>query len=144
VCSSDLGVPIRVHESGLHEFDGAHAPNVTGFAYDEEIAPGVTALELGALTPEDTVFRIEPTDGPAALLFADGLIHQDGEISYVPDGLMGDDPDAVKHGLTDRLAELLDEAEPFDILLFAHGAPIRRGGRDALAEFVDETRAALP
>lgn len=137
------GVPIRVHEAGLHEFEGDEAVNVTGFAYDDEVAPGVTALELGALTPEDTVFRIEPTEGPAALLFADGLIHQDGEISFVPDSLMGDDPDEVKQGLTTRLAELLDDAEPFDILLFAHGSPIRDGGRAALSEFVEEAQAAL-
>lgn len=134
--SEAYGVPIKVHESGLHAFDGDEV-DVTGFAYGEEVATGVKALELGALTPEDAVFRIEPTEGPAALLFADGLIHQDGELSFVPDSLMGDDPDAVKRGLVNGLQRLLDEAAPFDILLFAHGAPIREGGRDALAAFVE-------
>ena len=129
-------VPIRVHRSGLHEFDGAEQPHVDGFDYGEEVAPGVTALELGALTPEDAVFRIEPEEGPAALLFADGLIHQDGVLGYVPDSLMGDDPEDVKRGLDAGLRRLLDESEPFDILLFAHGSPIRSGGRDALAAFV--------
>lgn len=136
------GVPIKVHESGLHEFAATDGLDVSGFAYGAEVAPGVKALELGALTPEDAVFRIEPTEGPAALLFADGLIHQDGELGFVPDGLMGENPDEVKRGLTEGLQRLLDESEPFDILLFAHGAPIRSGGRDALAEFVDAARAA--
>lgn len=133
------GVPIRVHESGLHEFAGDDV-EVTGFAYGEEVATGVRALELGSLTPEDAVFRIEPTEGPAALLFADGLIHQDGELSFVPDFLMGDDPDAVKRGLLDGLERLLEEADPFDILLFAHGAPIEADGRAALQAFVERTK----
>lgn len=136
------GIPIRVHASGLHEFEGSSKPDVEGFAYGEEVAPGVTALELGALTPEDTVFRIEPEEGPAALLFADGLIHTDGELTFVPDSLMGDDPEDVKLGLVRNLGRIVDDAAPFDILLFAHGAPIATGGASALAAFVDRQAAA--
>jgi len=123
--------PIRCHEAGLHEFgDG---PDVQGFRFGEEVAPGIRALEMGALTPEDTVFHL--VAGPGALLFADGLIRRDdGELTFVPDRLMGDDPKGVKRGLISSLRRLLDE--DFDALLFAHGEPMASAGKSALEEFV--------
>lgn len=131
--ADEFGVPIRCHEAGLHAFTGADAPDVEGFAYGDEVAPGVAALELGALTPEDTVFRLD--GGPGALLFADGLTRPAGELEFVPDGLMGDDPASVRRGLLARLA-VLAERDDFDTLLFAHGDPLAHGGRDALRAFV--------
>ncbi|MEA2383773.1 MAG: hypothetical protein QOH72_3744 [Solirubrobacteraceae bacterium] len=126
-----FGCPIRCHEAGLHEFgDG---PEVQPFRFGDEVAPGIVALEMGALTPEDTVFRLDA--GPGALLFADGLIRgDDGALAFVPDWLMGDDPEAVKRGLHESLRRLLDE--DFDALLFAHGEPMPEGGHDALRAFV--------
>jgi glyoxylase-like metal-dependent hydrolase (beta-lactamase superfamily II) len=123
--------PIRCHEAGLHEFgDG---PEVRGFRFGEEVAPGIRALEMGALTPEDTVFHLAA--GPGALLFADGLIRRrDGALAFVPDSSMGDDPVSVKQGLLASLRRLLDE--DFDALLFAHGEPMASGGHGALEEFV--------
>jgi hypothetical protein len=127
-----FGCPIRCHEAGLHEFrDG---PDVQGFRFGDEVAPGVRALEMGAITPEDTVFHLAA--GPGALLFADGLIRRgDGALVYVPDRLMGDDPEGVRRGLHASLRRLLDE--DFDALLFAHGDPMPSGGREALRRFVD-------
>jgi hypothetical protein len=126
-----FGCPIRCHEAGLHEFEDG--PEVRSFRFGDEVAPGVVALEMGALTPEDTVFRLDA--GPGALLFADGLIRRrDGELAFVPDRLMGDDPAAVKVGLRASLQRLL--GEDFDALLFAHGEPLASGGHEALAEFV--------
>jgi hypothetical protein len=127
-----FGCPIRCHEAGLHEFAGADAPDVRGFAFGEELAPGVTALELGVLTPEETVFHIAA--GPGALLFADAVIRTDGELSFVSDYLLGDDPEAVKQGLRAKLAAMA-RRDDFDALLFAHGSPLAEGGRAALAEF---------
>jgi hypothetical protein len=126
-----FGCPIRCHEAGLHEFgDG---PDVQPFRFGDEVAPGITALEMGALTPEDTVFRLAA--GPGALLFADGLIRNgNGALAFVPDWLMGDDPDGVKEGLLASLRRLLDE--DFDALLFAHGEPMAEGGHEALRVFV--------
>jgi hypothetical protein len=123
--------PIRCHEAGLHEFgDG---PDVQGFRFGEEVAPGIRALEMGALTPEDTVFHL--VAGPGALLFADGLVRRgDGGLAFGADGQMGDDPQAVKRGLGLSLRRLLDE--DFDALLFAHGEPMASGGKSALADFV--------
>lgn len=126
-----FGCAIRCHEAGLHEFD--EGTDVHGFRFGDEVAPGITALEMGALTPEDTAFRLQA--GPGALLFADGLIRDDdGALSFVPDSLMGDDPEEVKRGLLESLRALLDE--DFDALLFAHGEPLPSGGREALRDFV--------
>jgi hypothetical protein len=127
--------PIKVHRSGLHEFAG-DGPDVVPFEFGDTVAGGVTALEVGALTPEDTAFHL--VAGPGVLLFADALIRDGGgDLSYVPDVLMGDDPEAVKAGLTESLERLL-EREDFDALLFAHGAPLPRGGHERLAAFVAE------
>jgi len=52
----------------------------------------------------------------------------------VPDFLLGDDPEAVKAQLRERLAALLDLE--FDTLLLAHGEPVVGGGRDALRRFL--------
>jgi hypothetical protein len=126
-----FGCPIKAHRSGLHEF--ATGPDVLPFEFGDEVAPRVTALEVGALTPEDTAFRIDT--GPGVLLFADALIRNGGGgLSFVSDPLMGDDPEAVRAGLVAALERLLDE--DFDALLFAHGAPLAAGGKQRLRDFV--------
>jgi hypothetical protein len=127
---------IRVHRAGLHEFTGG--PDVRPFDFGDEVAPRVRALEVGVLTPEDTAFHL--ASGPGVLLFADALIRgRDGELAFVPDQYMGDDPDGVKQGLVAKLRRLLDE--DFDALLFAHGAPVASGGKAALRDFVDRQSA---
>jgi glyoxylase-like metal-dependent hydrolase (beta-lactamase superfamily II) len=127
-----FGCDIVAHEAGLHEFaDGG--PEVTGFRFGDEVAPGIRALELGAITPEDTVLHIHA--GLGALHFGDGLVHWEGRLRFVPDAWMGDDPEGVKRRSFERLAALLEE--DFDALLFAHGDPLTSGGRDALAAFVE-------
>jgi glyoxylase-like metal-dependent hydrolase (beta-lactamase superfamily II) len=119
------GCPILCHEAGLHEFAGG--PAVAGFAFGDRLAEDVVALEMDAICPEDTVLRIE--HGGGALLFADSLIHY-GEVGFVPDQLIGDDPQRVKRKIRERCAALLDE--DFEHLLFAHGEPLVGGGREAL------------
>ena len=121
-----FGCPILCHEAGLHEFEGG--PEVAGFGFGERLAEDVVALEMDAICPEDTVLRIE--HGGGALLFADSLIHY-GEVGFVPDDLIGEDPEGVKRQVRARCAELLEEEE-FEHLLFAHGEPLIGGGREAL------------
>lgn len=117
--------PILCHEAGLHEFkDG---PQVDGFAFGERLADDVVALEMDAICPEDTVLRIEAADG--ALLFADSLIHY-GAVGFVPDNLIGNDPEGVKRRIRERCPALL--VEDFEHLLFAHGDPLIGGGPTAL------------
>jgi hypothetical protein len=125
-----FGCPILSHESGLHEF--SDGPSVEGFAFGDRIADDVTALTMDAISPDDTVLRIDVAEG--ALLFADSLINHGG-IGFVPDRLIGDDPEGVKAKIRERTAELL--GQDFDHLLFAHGDPLIGGGRQALQNFLD-------
>jgi hypothetical protein len=124
--------PILCHEAGLHEFDGG--PDVEGFAFGDRLANDVTALPMDAICPEDTALRIDAGDG--ALLFADTLIHY-GEIGFVPDNLIGENPEEVKRVAVQRATALLDQ--PFDHLLFAHGAPLIGGGKEALRAFANRS-----
>ena len=128
--ADELGCRILCHRAGLHEFrDG---PEVEGFAFGDELAAKVKALEVGAICEEETALHIDR--GPGALAIADGLINYDG-ISFVPDNLIGDNPGVVKERLRRSYASLLDRR--FDALLFAHGEPIADGGKAALEEFLE-------
>ena len=124
--------PVLCHEDGLHEFSDGN-PSVTGFGFGDELRPGVEALEVGAITPEETALHIDV--GAGALAFADGIIRYGGEIGFVPDSLLGDDPEAVKRGVRDAVRRLL--GRDFDTVLFAHGDPIIGGGKRALEHFVE-------
>jgi hypothetical protein len=127
-----FGCPIRCSETGLHEFE--HGPKVEGFAFGEELAPGITAHQLGAICPDDTALHIRTGDG-SGLAFADGLTRpRGGGLKFVPGLLMGDDPSAVRAGLRESLRGLLDL--DFDSLLFAHGEPLIGGGKAVMREFV--------
>jgi hypothetical protein len=125
-----FGCPVLCHEAGLHEFEGG--PEVEGFRFGDAVAPGITALAVGAICPEETALHLELGEG--LLSFADALINHD-ELGFVPDPLLGHDPSAVKRGLRDSLRALLDL--DFDSLLFAHGDPLLGGGKRALREFVE-------
>lgn len=125
-----FGCPILCHEAGLHQFAGG--PPVRGFAFGERLAEDVVALEMDAICPEDTVLRIE--HGGGALLFADSLINHDG-VGFVPDSLIGEDPEGVKRQIRGRCGALLDEE--FEHLLFAHGEPLLGEGRAALGAIAE-------
>jgi glyoxylase-like metal-dependent hydrolase (beta-lactamase superfamily II) len=125
-----FGCPILCHESGLHEFEDG--PEVEGFAFGDRLAADVTALEMDAISPDDTVLRIEANG--AALLFADSVVNR-GSLGFVSDELIGDDPEAVKAKIRERCTALLDER--FERLLFAHGEPLIGGGRPALQAFAN-------
>lgn len=125
-----FGCPVRCHQSGLHEFEGG--PQVEGFSFGDEVAPGIVALEMNAICPDDSVLRIGVGEG--ALAFADALVHwRAGEIGFVPDRFM-DEPEATKRGIRESTRRLMDQ--DFDTLLFAHGEPVVGGGRDALEDFL--------
>jgi hypothetical protein len=127
-----FGCPVLCHQAGLHEFEGG--PPVEGFSFGDEVSPGIVALEVGAICPEDSALHISSGEDRGALAFADGLIRSsDGALAFVPDFLMGEDPEAVKRGLRKSLRRLVDQ--DFDSLLFAHGMPLVGGGKSALREF---------
>jgi len=122
------GCPILCHAEGLHEFAGG--PKVAGYSPGDRLAADVVALEMDAICPDDAVLGIEAAGG--ALLFADAIINH-GELGFVGDGLIGDDPEGVKRQVRER-ARALSEREP-EHLLFAHGDPVIGGGAEALRRF---------
>lgn len=133
-----FGCAVRAHEAGLHDLPD----HVEGFAFGDELAPGVRALEVGVLTPEETAVRIDA--GGGALAFADCVIRgAQGELGFVPDPLLGDDPAAVRDGLRRAFARLAREQE-FDALLMAHAEPLRASGRSALLTFAEAPTAGAP
>jgi hypothetical protein len=123
---------VLCHRAGLHEFEGG--PAVQGFRWGDELAPGITAQEVGVLCPEESALYIE--GGGGALSVADGVVEWPGRsgLSFVPDGLLGDDAEDVKDGLRAAYRRLADELE-FDTLLMAHGNPVAGGAREALRAF---------
>ena len=126
-----FGCPIRCSDAGLHEFE--HGPKVEGFAYGGQLAPGITAHQVGAICPDDTALHIQADIG--AIAFADGLTRpRRGQRAFRPGCLLGDDPSRVRARLRESLRRLLDL--DFDNLFFAHGEPLIGGGREALRGFV--------
>jgi hypothetical protein len=126
--AQELGCTIQCSKPGLHEF--ADGPAVEGFDFGDEPAPGIEAIEVGAICPDESALLIEDA---RALSIADGIRHYGGEMSFFADSLLGDDPETVKAGLRQSYSGILDR--DFDSLLFAHGDPIVGGGKDALREF---------
>jgi hypothetical protein len=124
-----FGCRVLCNEHGLHEFEDGR--DVQGFSFGDELAPTITALEVGVLCPEETALHIELGDGFVAL--ADSLTNYE-ELGFVSDSLLGDDPEAIKSGLLDSFRRLLDL--DFDGLLLAHGEPIPLDGKQRLREFV--------
>ena len=125
-----FGCTVLASEPGMHEFEGTDR-EVTAFAFGDEVAPGITAHEVGSICPDETALHI--AHGGGAVAFADGLVRaRDGSLAFVPDGLM-DDPEGTKRGLRDAFRRLLDR--DFDALLMAHGEPWVGGGKAALERF---------
>ena len=122
-------LPVLASEPGLHEF--ADGREVEGFAFGDQLAEGITAHEVDAICPDETALHIEVGDG--FLSVADGLINYDG-LGFVSDGLIGDDPEAVKDGLRTSYRRLL--SLDFDGVMCAHGDPMSSGAKKALREFV--------
>jgi hypothetical protein len=124
-----FGIPILVSREGRDYLDGAL--DVEVFNDGDEVAPGVTAIHIGKLSDDEGAFHLAVGDG--AISFADGLIRYRGELGFVSDELIGDDPESVKRGLKQAFRGLL--TRDFDNLLFAHGDPLVGGGKEALRRF---------
>ena len=124
-----FGCPVLASEPGLHEFEDGR--DVEGFAFGDEVAPGVTALEVGAICPDETALHYAE---PGVLSVADGVIELDGELRFVPDSLLGDDPEEDRRGLRAAYGAICETRE-FDTLTLAHGDPVVGGAREALGAF---------
>lgn len=91
-----FGTRVWCHEAGLHEFVRGEA--VTPFQHGDRLPGNILALEVGALCPEETAFQIPVSDGIMAV--GDAIIRDErGRLGFVPDFLMGEDPEEVKLGL---------------------------------------------
>jgi hypothetical protein len=125
-----FGIPIRASREAAERLRGRL--EVEEFTDGDEVAPGVTAITIGKLCPDEGALHIAVGEG--AIAFADGLIRYGGALGFVPDELIGDNANDIKHGLKDAFRGLL--TRDFDHLLFAHGDPLVGGGKAALREFV--------
>lgn len=124
------GARVWCHKAGLHAF--GRGKEVTGFRHGDELPGGVLALEVGVLCPEETALYIPL--GRGILSIGDAIIREDGELSFVPGYLMGDDPEGVKRGLKKIFTSHLERE--FDAMLFAHGEPIIKGAKKELRRFL--------
>jgi hypothetical protein len=129
VFADAFGIPIRASREAAERL--GDDVGVQPFADGDEIAPGVTAIKIGVLCPDEDALQIAAGDG--AIAFADALVRFGDEPGFVPDHLLGDDPEAIKAGLRQAFEGLL--TRDFDNLLFAHGEPLIGGGNDALRRF---------
>jgi hypothetical protein len=127
-----FGCEIRTNAVGIDHFSPDQ--RVHGFRIGQRLPGDIETHEVGALCPDETALRI-PMEG-GVLAIADGVIrHGDGPLTFVPDVLLGDDPEAIKQALKAAYARLL-ELE-FDHILFAHGDPMIGGGSSTLRGFVE-------
>jgi hypothetical protein len=133
-----FGCEIWCNALGLDHFgEDGELPGlaVSGFRAGELLPGGVRSLEIGELCPDETAFWI-PGPEPA-LAIADGIVRGErGELGFVPDELIGDDPEATKRALKAAYRRLLPL--DFEHLLFAHGEPWLGGAKRALAAFAAE------
>ena len=126
-----FGVRVWCQKTGLQESADGNL-EVTPFRFGETLPGEVRALEVGVLCPEETAFLL-PTHG-GVLSIGDAIINEDGELGFVPDTLIGDNPSTVKRGLKAAFLRICQQ-ETFDHLLFAHGDPIIGGGKKSLRTF---------
>ncbi|HEY5285591.1 MAG TPA: hypothetical protein VIJ50_00625 [Solirubrobacteraceae bacterium] len=134
-----FGCRVLCHQAGLAHFSGDRP--VEGFAFDEQLADGLRALELDSICAEETTLLLEAHGG--ALSFGDGLTRdRDGALAFMPDSLLGEHPERVRAGLLKSLRRMLDEE--FDTLLFAHSEPVQGTGRDLLSAFLAQEPAGQP
>ena len=127
-----FGCTIRASPQALARLDGAL--DAEPYRAGEEVAPAITAIEIGAIAPDEYALHVAVGDG--ALVFADALVGYAGTLGFFPDDLLGDAPATVKAGLKDAFRGLL--TRDFDHLLFAHGDPLIGGGKTALRRFVEQ------
>lgn len=125
-----FGCPIVVSPEGAERIGDALSVEI--YRDGDDVVPGVRAVKLGVLAPDEYALHITAMEGAIAL--ADGLVHYGEPLGFVADELLGDDPEAVKDGLRQQLRTLLER--DFEHLLFAHGDPVVSSGKTALRDFL--------
>lgn len=124
------GAAVRAPAAAATRYEGSDR-KFDPFGDGDEIAPGVTAVEIGGIAPDEYALHIAHGGGAAAL--GDAVLEVGGSLGFMPDGLW-DDPREEQRAVADSLRGLLER--DFEALLLAHGDPLPRGGRTALSDFV--------
>jgi hypothetical protein len=127
-----FGTQVHCIRNGLHELEGRG--RAEAFDFGDELPGGLIVHEVGAICPDETALHLPAFD---ALLLADGAVHyqQGSKLSFVPDQYM-DNPEETKPAILAAYRQLLDLE--ISTLLFAHGAPLLDGGKEALREFAEQ------
>ena len=125
-----LDAPIRFSPPSQEELGDLGRGSAYGWG--DEVAPGVTALEIGVLSPDEGALLIE--HGVGALAVGDTLTRSGDGLAFMSDDLLGDDPEAVRDGLRARFEALLER--DFDALLLAHGDPVPSDAKATLRDFL--------
>jgi hypothetical protein len=123
-------IPVRAWREAIESLPAElHAEPFTDH---DEIAPGVVAVHIGKIADDEGALHLQVADG--AIAFADALTRFNGVLAFPSDARLGRKPDVKKQGLKQAFHGLLER--DFDNLLFAHGEPLVRGGKEALRDFV--------
>ena len=125
-----FAIPIRALPQAVRHVGDAAV--VEAVEPGQELAPGIVGVPVGSLSQDEGALHI--AHGAGALALADAVNHNSEGLSFFPDRLLGDDPEAVKQGLREELARLAT-SYAFQALLFAHGTPIASGGPAVLERF---------
>lgn len=123
-----FGTTVHGHQAGMHEFDAGE--EVEPFAFGATWS-GVTAIELDAICPEETAIH---APARSALAIGDAIVNH-GELGFVPDQYLGDDPEGIKAAIREAARNLL-ELE-WTHLLLAHGDPVVDAGKERLRAFLE-------
>lgn len=127
-----FGCAVRGNARALDRLDGHDA---RPYFFGDEVAPGVVAIEISVIRPDETALHI--AHGGGAIAFADGLVRPSGAaLGFAADDVLGAHPIDKKRGLKEAFRGLL--LRDFDALLFAHGEPLCHHGKAALRRFVEE------
>lgn len=127
-----FGVPVLANEKGLHELEGK--PGVQSFSFGDEVAPGVVAQSFEESWPDEGVLVLADKN---AIVLADGVMRYGGNVSFVPDQYLGDDPEEEKSVLRAAVGRVLDGLD-FDAVLVSHGDPITSGAKAELQQLTTD------
>jgi hypothetical protein len=127
-----FGVPVLANEKGLHELEGK--PGVQSFSFGDEVAPGVVAQSFEESWPDEGVLVLADKN---AIVLADGVMRYGGNVSFVPDQYLGDDPEEEKAVLRAAVGRVLDGLD-FDAVLVCHGDPITSGAKAELQQLTTD------
>ncbi|MEJ2369063.1 MAG: hypothetical protein P8Z49_12160 [Acidobacteriota bacterium] len=125
----------RVPDEGLEWFEKRKKPEHIFLTnrHHYRLPGGIKALDAGVICPEENVLYSPVGEGKLAV--GDSLVRYEGELGFVPDALLGEDPEDIKRGIKNIFLSHMDRH--FDNLLFAHGDPWIGGAKEGLRRYLE-------